>query len=83
MQPTIALEENLTNINQELKNNNYTTVNLKKADLDNVDAVIISGQDENVAGMMDKITEVPVLKAGGKKAREIKNKLDEEIKKIK
>ena len=49
----------MTNIANELKDN-YSLVDFKKADLDSVDAVIISGQDENVMGMMDKVTDAPV-----------------------
>ena len=80
MQPIIAVESNLTNVIDHLQENNYSPVELPKADLDNVDAVIISGQDDNTTGMMNSVTEAPVFNAEGISASQIQKLLDQKLK---
>ncbi|MFW6269594.1 MAG: YkuS family protein [Bacillota bacterium] len=82
MEATIAIEDDLEDIKQELRENNYSLVDLEEADLDRVNAVLISGQDENVMGMMDTITEAPVINVQGMTASEVKDELDQKIKKL-
>ena len=75
MKPIIAVEGDLTNVSQALEEDDYSPVNLRQADLDSVDAVIISGENKNAMGVMNTITDVPVIDAGGKTAEEVKNRL--------
>lgn len=81
MNPTVAVEGDMADVFQTLEDSNYEPVSLAKADLDSVNAVIISGEDENVTGVMKTITDAPVIDAGGMSAREIKERLDTTFKK--
>ncbi|MFW5976400.1 MAG: YkuS family protein [Bacillota bacterium] len=81
MEPIIAIEDDLSDISSELEENNYAVVDLEKADLDKVDAIVISEQDENVMGMMDTITDVPVVSAHSRSAREVRDELNKKFKK--
>jgi len=78
MNYTVAIEDNLTNVNQEL-DTKYSLVKLKEADLDNVDAVILNGKDENVMDMMNTITEVPVINAEGLNASQVESALNQKL----
>ncbi|MFW5999191.1 MAG: YkuS family protein [Halanaerobiaceae bacterium] len=81
MTPIVAVEGDMANVFQTLENSRYSPISLAKADLDSVDAVVISGGDENVTGVMKTITNAPVIDAGGLSAQEIKDKLDSTFKK--
>ena len=76
---TVAVEENLTNVQQELATSGYEIVDMHDENLQNVDAVIISGQDNNVMNMSDVVTTAPVINAKGLSAREVRSELEERI----
>ena len=80
MDYVIAVEDSLNNVTQELEEKrDYSLVSLEDADLDQVDAVVLTGSDENVMGMMDTITEAPVVNAEGLDANEVKEAIKNKI----
>ena len=76
---TVAVEENLTNVRQELDTSGYEIVDMHNENLQNVDAVIISGEDNNMMNMSDIATTAPVISARGLSAREVRSELEERI----
>ncbi len=80
MDYVIAVEDSLNNVTQELEEKrDYSLVSLEDADLDQVDAVVLTGSDENVMGMMDTITEAPVVNAEGLDANEVEEAIKNKI----
>lgn len=71
MNGLIAVEKNLSQIVDFLENEGYEVVNLDETDLDSVDAIVVSGADQNVLGIEDTLTEVPVIEASGKSGADI------------
>ena len=76
---TVAVEENLTNVRQELDASGYEIVDMYEENLQNVDAVIISGEDENFMNMSDIATTAPVIDARGLSAEEVHAELKKRI----
>lgn len=76
LQGLIAVEEGLTRISEFLETNGYEVVELEKANLQAVDAVVVSGMDANLMNRQDILTEVPVVNAAGKSARDIVEELE-------
>lgn len=72
MQRIIAVEENLTNVNQALRSAGFETVSLdENSKSANLGAIVVSGQDQNFMGMHDISTKVPVISAEGRSAQEV------------
>lgn len=71
MQGIIAVEKILSNIVDVLETEGYDVVSLENADLESVDAIVVSGADINLMNMQDVVTTVPVINASGKTANEI------------
>lgn len=68
----IAVDDKLDYIRRMLRDEGYGVVDLKPGmRLDNVDAVVVSGMDDNFAGMGDITTKAPVIEASGKDPKEI------------
>jgi ACT domain-containing protein len=76
MQGIVAVEQNLSNVIDLLELEGYEVVDLDKASLDAVDAVVVSGADINLMNMQDTLTEVPVISAAGKSPQEVLEELD-------
>lgn len=72
----VAIEKNLSQIVDVLEAQGYEVVNIDDADLDSVDAIVVSGTDVNLMGMQDRMAEVPVISAAGKTSEEILQELD-------
>ncbi|QQE72925.1 YkuS family protein [Brevibacillus composti] len=67
----VAVEGNLTQISQMLRDNGYQVVELGNWQ-NPVDAVVITGQDVNVLSDQSKtITGAPVINANGMTAQEV------------
>jgi ACT domain-containing protein len=71
MQGLVAVERNLSKIVEYLEARGYEVVTLDEADLDSVDAIVVSGADVNLMNMQDTLAEVPVINAAGKSSDEI------------
>ncbi|ADH60565.1 protein of unknown function UPF0180 [Thermoanaerobacter mathranii subsp. mathranii str. A3] len=66
----IAVESQLSNIKDYLKQKGYEVVELKetlseKSDLNAYDAIVITGQSRNMLGIDDVLTNVSVIDATG------------------
>lgn len=74
----IGVEESLTNVQQALQEKGYQVVTLNaEHDAADCDCCVISGQDRNVMGMQDAITDAPVIDAHGKSAEEVIQAVEE------
>lgn len=76
MQGLIAIEPNLGNLFEVLETEGYEVVSLDNADMDTVDAIVLSGADNNLMNMQDVVTSVPVINAAGKTAEDILEELE-------
>jgi ribosomal 30S subunit maturation factor RimM len=59
-----------------LETEGYEVVALDNTDLGSVDAIVVSGADNNLMNIQDTLTEVPVISAAGKTAEEILDEID-------
>lgn len=76
MQGLVAVEKNLANIVDYLEAKGYEVINLDEADLDSVDAIVVSGADANLMNMQDTLAQVPVINAAGKSSDEILQEIE-------
>lgn len=78
----IAIERELSNIGDYLKNSGYsvqelsTNMKYNSSELDKFDAVVLSGLSEDVAGFQDTLTSTSVINAEGMTQEQIKEQLD-------
>lgn len=72
----VAVEKNLSRLFESLEIQGYEVVILDRANLDAVDAIVVSGGDVNLMNMQDVLADVPVINAGGKTAEEVLDELD-------
>ena len=75
-QGIIAVEQNLSNVIDLLETEGYEVVALERANLEMVDAIVVSGADINLMNIQDTLTEVPVISAVGKSAQQILDEID-------
>lgn len=71
----MAVEDALTPVWNELEDEGFEPVALEEADLDDVYAVVLSGQDDDFMGIETTETEVPVISAEGLTPRQIVERL--------
>lgn len=67
---TIAVEAGLTPVRELLVREGYRTVDLRSG-LGDVDAIVITGGDQNIAGVQELETKAPVINAAGRRPEEI------------
>ncbi|MCF6094203.1 YkuS family protein [Microaerobacter geothermalis] len=75
----IAVEDTLTNVEDMLKNNGYDVVRLGSY-AQNVDCIVISGQDKDMMGIENSTTGIPVVNAQGLTAEEVYSIVHERVK---
>lgn len=75
MKKKVAVEGSLRNVKQYLQEQGYDVADLKSNNLSGYDAIIISGQDDNMMGIYDTQTKAPVIDASGKSATEVYDQL--------
>ena len=77
MKRKIAVEDGLKNISEYLKNHGYDICNLNnEKNLNDCEAVIVSGQDDNFMGISDTVTKTKVIVASGKTLEEVHNQIN-------
>lgn len=77
----VAVEESLTNVSEALKAKGYEVVKLKnEEDAKGCDCCVITGQDANVMGIQNLVSEGAVIDASGMSADEICKEVEERIK---
>ncbi|RZT23116.1 MULTISPECIES: YkuS family protein [Fictibacillus] len=68
----IGVEQSLTNVSDALRAAGHEVVELRQEqDANGCDCCVISGQDENVMGMQNAVTQGSVLNAHGMSADEV------------
>lgn len=68
----IGVEESLTNVSDALKSKGHEVVILRQeSDANGCDCCIISGQDQNVMGIQNAVTQGSVLNADGMSADDV------------
>ncbi|KGX88805.1 YkuS family protein [Pontibacillus litoralis] len=74
----IGVEGTLTDVRQALQEKGYDIVDLRnEEDARGCDCCVISGQDQNVMGMADVVTQGAVISAHGMTADEVCQVVDE------
>lgn len=76
---TVAVATELGNVRAQLENLGYTVVTLEGTDLQNVDAVVVSGVSDDLAGIQSIETTAPVIDASGRSAAEVAEDVSERI----
>jgi hypothetical protein len=71
MNKVIAVEDNLTPFKNYLANEGYRVIGVKEAKGQNIDAVVLSGSDENLMGMQDVIINAPIINAKGRTPQQV------------
>lgn len=80
MKRKIAVEGSLTDVKNLLQSKGYQVEDLKDTNnLNNYDAIIITGQDSNTLGIENTVTKSPVITARGQTAEEIYHQLKNRI----
>ncbi|GAB6098254.1 hypothetical protein JCM16358_01330 [Halanaerocella petrolearia] len=79
MNRKIAVEGGLSNVTQELQGNGYDIVDLDNQNLQNVDAVVVSGEDNNMMNMSDIKTKAQVINARGMNAFDIQKEIESRL----
>ena len=75
MKRLIAVEEGLQNVRQMLEEEGYDVVLLDESRLEEAEAVVVSGMDENLLQDQSMETTAPVINAEGKNAGQILKEL--------
>ncbi|MBP2655911.1 MAG: hypothetical protein H6Q73_3480 [Firmicutes bacterium] len=79
IQGIVAVEPVLTPVIELLETEGYEVVELDEANVQAVDAVIVSGADKNLMNIQDVLTEAPVIIAAGKTAEEVLEELEDRL----
>ncbi len=75
----VAVATELGNVRRQLEARGFLVVDLEGTDLKQVDAVVVSGVSDNLAGFQDIETEAPVIAASGRGAAEVAEDVAERI----
>lgn len=76
----VAVSNTLSNVSQLLSNNGYDVIPFQQViPQEKCDAVILSGESENMMGIMDIEMDCPVINAGGMTAEEVLEQLQNRI----
>lgn len=79
--PRVAVEDNLDQVERLLRNNGYEVVRLDGQPQQQIDCCVITGQDNNMMGMMDITTGAPVINAEGLTADEVFQQINRAVNK--
>ncbi|MDA8346530.1 MAG: YkuS family protein [Thermaerobacter sp.] len=71
----MAIEEGLEDVRQAIEDAGWEAIDLEEAALDEVDAVVCTGMDDDLLGDETTSTEVPVISADGLTAEEVVRRL--------
>ncbi|WP_088104929.1 YkuS family protein [Halalkalibacter urbisdiaboli] len=76
----IGVEQSLTDVQQELQSRGYEVIQLKQEnDAQGCDCCVITGQDQNVMGIQNTVTQGSVISANGMNAQEVCDMVQEKI----
>ncbi|ASS77051.1 hypothetical protein CIG75_00310 [Tumebacillus algifaecis] len=73
----VAVEANLSNVRDYLSQQGYDCCELDAQNQNGqgLDAIVISGADQNIMGIADATTKAPVINANGLRPEEIANRI--------
>lgn len=76
----VAVEANLSNIRNYLSQQGYDCVQLNEqsSGAQGCDAIVISGADQNIMGIQDVTSKVPVINANGMTPQQVAERLQQE-----
>ncbi|BAB06386.1 YkuS family protein [Halalkalibacterium halodurans] len=78
--PKVGVEQSLTAISEELRGMGYDVVQLKQEqDAQGCDCCVITGQDQNVMGIQNAVTQGAVINASGLTAEEVCQQVDQRL----
>lgn len=83
MKPRVAVEGSLTNIARDLRTQGYEVVDLNSNEIQNVNAVVVSGEDNNVMNMADIKTKATVINARGMTAEQVRSEIEKRFGNVK
>ena len=76
----IGVEQSLTNVSEALRDKGFNVVTLKEeSDAKNCDVCVITGQDENVMGIQNVVSQGSILNASGLSAEEVCQEVENRI----
>lgn len=81
----IGVQKELSTVRDYLKNNGYSvyevdTTNITSSTtLKSFDALVVSGVNDNVMGIDDTVTKIPVINADGLTPSDVKDQLDRNL----
>ena len=75
MQWTIGLDKGMSRMRQALEDEGYNVVDLQDNNLNDVDAVVVSGMEKNLLGVEEAATKAVVIDSSGKSAVDIMAKI--------
>ncbi|MGE5557818.1 MAG: YkuS family protein [Bacillota bacterium] len=84
MKKKVAVESQLSNISEYLEDQGYEVMEFQHNEemdelLRDVDAVVVTGMDEDYLGMHDIMTDAVVIEASGMTPEEIETELEERL----
>lgn len=78
----IAVEDSLDSIKEALQKNGYEVVPATESNVASCECCVISGQDKNVMGISEIVTEAPVINAQGMTADQVVDQVSQRVKAI-
>lgn len=84
MRKKVAVESGLSNVSEYLTKQGYDVLEFQhnneiKGEMSDVDAVVITGMDENLLGIQDIETNAPVIEASGLTPAEIGAMINQKV----
>jgi hypothetical protein len=75
----IAVEDSLSGLKDKLKNNGHVVVAMQEGSMEDCQCVVITGQDKNMMGIANTVTEASVINAEGMTDEEILKQVNQRI----
>lgn len=70
VQPIIAVDDQISGVRRALEEMGYQVQDLSEG-CEQAAAVVVSGMDDNLMGVQDRLTDAPVIRAAGRDIDEI------------
>ncbi|OCL27358.1 hypothetical protein U472_07820 [Orenia metallireducens] len=79
MKGKIAVEGSLSNIKEALKKDGFEVADLNNNTMQNVDAIVVTGADNNMMNMSNIQSKAQIINAKGLSAEEVKSELKDRL----
>ncbi|WP_100404641.1 YkuS family protein [Bacillus solitudinis] len=78
--PKVGVEQSLTDVQEELQSQGYEVIQLKQEnDAEGCDCCVITGQDQNVMGIQNTVTQGSVINVHGMNAQEVCKMVNQKV----